>query len=247
MTTYPALHDNIQQIQTTIAEACVRSDRKPDEVTLVAVSKNHPASAVTKAYELGIRHFGENRVEEAQQKIPQVTSILAQSNQPPPEWHMIGHVQSRKSKAVISLFNAIHSVDSVKLARRLSSLACQVDTTQPILLQFNVSGEASKYGFSAHNWRQSDAVKSALWHEIEQICEMPNLYLQGLMTMAPYLPNPEATRPYFAQLRQLRDALRADFDLTLSTLSMGMTNDYAIAIEEGATLIRIGTALFGEP
>ena len=159
---------------------------------------------------------------------------------------MVGHVQSRKAAAIPPLFDYLHSLDSLKLARRLGRFASEQGHTLPVLAQCNVSGEANKSGFFAHDWRENDATFCHLQTSLREIASISGLELRGLMTMAPILATPAASRPYFASLAALRVATQDSLPLPLSTLSMGMTNDYEIAIEEGATLVRIGRALFGE-
>jgi PLP dependent protein len=241
MTTSTVIADNIKRVQDQIADACARAKRDPAEVTLVAVSKRKPVSAIQAALAAGVQHFGENRVEEASEKIPQV-----RADAPQPIWHMVGHIQSRKAKQVVPLFNVVQSVDSLKLAKKLSSLAQEQHLLLDALLEVNTSGEAEKYGFAAHNWQADAEVRATLWDEMREVLALPNLNVRGLMTMAPFYEDMQATRPTFVGLAELRAALYADFSADLPELSMGMTNDYPVAIEEGATLIRIGRAIFGE-
>jgi hypothetical protein len=213
---------NIEQVRERIASACQRVGRSPDEVTMVAVTKMVEPSAIATAFELGIRHFGENRVQEAEGKIGQLSGL-----EPRPSWHMVGHLQTNKAKVAVEIFDIIHSVDSIRLAKVLSRRARK---TLPILLEVNVSGEASKSGFPLAE------VEPAL----EAISRLPGLEIRGLMTIAPMVADAEQVRPIFQQLRSLRDSLG------LEQLSMGMTDDFEVAIEEGATLVRIGRAIFGE-
>ncbi|MBZ0294435.1 MAG: YggS family pyridoxal phosphate-dependent enzyme [Anaerolineae bacterium] len=234
--------ENIEQVRETIATACARVQRDPAAVQLVAVSKTHPAEAVLEAVAAGVQHFGENRVEEAKEKIPQANEQAGI----PLTWHMIGHIQSRKAKDVLALFQMVHSVDSLKLAERLSRLLVEQDQTLDVLLEVNVSGEESKSGFQAADWSQNEAVRQALWQEIEQVLALPGVHPRGLMTMAPIVEDMEQARPVFANLAALRDALAESFEYPFSHLSMGMTDDYPVAIEEGATIIRVGRAIFGE-
>jgi len=234
--------DNILQVRHNIADACARTNRNPADVTLIAVSKTHPAEIILEAVAAGVQHFGENRVEEAQIKIP---AVNAQSPVPL-TWHMIGHIQSRKAKDVLPLFDRVHSLDSLKLAGKFSSLALEGDKKLDVLLEVNVSGEESKDGFQASDWTASQGVRAALWDEIGQILKLPGLTVRGLMTMAPIAPDAEQVRPVFASLAALRAALAETFRIELSDLSMGMTDDYPVAIEEGATLVRVGRAIFGE-
>jgi pyridoxal phosphate enzyme (YggS family) len=239
-----ALADNLHRVQERIAGAARRVGRDPFEVTLVAVAKTHPPETILAAYELGVRHFGENRVEEAAGKIPLVHSAF--SLQPSAlAWHMIGHVQSRKAADVASLFEWVHSIDGLKLAGRLSRFAAERGKTLRALLELNLSGEASKYGLRA-TAGQIDS-EPELLAEIESILALPYLKVEGLMTLAPIVAEPEQARPVFRALRRLRDRLAARFPQSAwPHLSMGMTDDFEVAIEEGATLVRIGRAIFGE-
>jgi pyridoxal phosphate enzyme (YggS family) len=247
--TTPTLAERLTAVRAEIAAACVRAGRPADAVTLIAVSKTHPAATLLDAIACGQTHFGENRIEEATDKIDAVNATLAaaSSAHPPLTWHMIGHVQSRKARDVIARFDCIHSLDSVKLAERYSRFAMELERPVTVLLEINISGEASKSGFSAAHW-QTD--RSALWEAIGHIIALPGLRIGGLMTIAPVVAEPEQARPIFAGLRQLRDALAADFSpdspgIGWESLSMGMSDDFGVAIEEGATLVRIGRAIFG--
>lgn len=236
------IHQRVQAVRAEIATACQRAGRSPDEVTLVAISKQHSPAAVVAAIEAGVRHLGENRVEEALGKIKDVAALTAT----PVQWHMVGRVQERKARHVVSGFAMLHSLDSVRLAQRLDHYLTLRGDTLDVLLEVNVSGEDSKAGWSALNWAQNAAQRRALWDDVAVIAALPGLRIRGLMTMAPIVSDPEETRPVFARLRALRDALAADFPATTwDDLSMGMTDDYPVAIEEGATLVRIGRAVFG--
>lgn len=237
-----AIAHNIQQVQAHMAEACQRAGRSVADVTLVAVSKFQPTEAVLAAFEAGVVHFGENRAEDAVEKIAQV----AQQASKPITWHMIGHVQSRKAKLIYPAFSLVHSVDSLKLAQKLAQYAQETGQTARILLEVNISGESSKEGLPAYDWQRNLSVQQELWRSVESILSVPNVRVEGLMTMAPYEAQPEATRPVFRSLVALRERLAHDFGQPFSTLSMGMTNDYPVAIEEGATLVRVGRAIFGE-
>jgi pyridoxal phosphate enzyme (YggS family) len=212
---------NIREVQRRIARACERSHRSPGEITLVVVTKEVGISAIRAAFDCGLRDFGENRVQEAEEKIGQLSDLKLDVT-----WHMVGHLQSNKAKTAVELFDIIHSVDSVRLAEILSRRA---EKTLPVLLQVNVSGEATKSGFAVNE------VGAA----VEEIRQLPNLRLVGLMTIAPLVAETEEVRPVFRKLRELRDSLR------LEHLSMGMTDDFEVAIEEGATMLRIGRAIFG--
>lgn len=218
----PTLEERLKQVQEHLARAAGRAGRTPEEIRLVAVTKGVDVAIIREAHALGLRHFGESRVQEAVPKLAAFSHL-----EPPPTWHFVGHLQSNKAKTAVSLFDIIHSVDSVKLAQILSQHAERV---QPILLEVNVSGEATKYGFSPE-----EVIKAAL-----EIGHLPRLELRGLMTIAPLVENQEEARSYFRRLRELRDTLG------LQELSMGMSDDFAVAVEEGATMVRIGRALFGE-
>lgn len=227
-----SLRENIARVHERIDEAKRRAGRT-DAVTLVAVSKTHDADRVAAAYCNGLRVFGENRVEEAGPKAAEVAALVAPA--PSPQWHMIGHLQSRKAADVLPWAALVHSVDSPKLASRLSR-AAPPGHPLAVLLEVNVSGEASKDGFAP----------GALAAAVETIVELPGLRIEGLMTMAPLVEDPEETRPVFRQLRQLRDEMARRFPAaSWRHLSMGMSDDFEIAIEEGATLVRIGRAIFG--
>ncbi|MDX2159759.1 MAG: YggS family pyridoxal phosphate-dependent enzyme [bacterium] len=235
--------ENIAQVQVRIAAACATSGRDPSGVTLIAVSKTHPAEAVLEAAAAGVQHFGENRVEESSMKIPAV----AAQGQSALTWHMIGHLQSRKAKDAAPLFGVIHSVDTPKLAGRLDA-ALQALERPPldVLLEINVSGEASKAGIAAHGWEQDRAILMQVVADVRTITGLAQMRVCGLMTMAPIVTAMEETRPVFASLRRLRDALEQATGHPLPALSMGMTDDYPVAIEEGATFVRVGRAIFGE-
>jgi len=231
------LSDRIAAVQARIAAAARRGGRKSDAVTLVAVSKMHSPAEVTAAYAAGLHVFGENRVEEAAPKVEADARLVAPA--PPPAWHMIGHLQSRKAEDVLPWASMVHSVDSLKLAQRLSrsANADQARPRLPILLEVNVSGEASKYGF------QPEELTGA----VEAVAALPGLALHGLMTMAPIMVDSEEVRPVFAALRALRDELARRYPtLDWRHLSRGMTDDFEVAIEEGATIVRVGRAIFGE-
>jgi hypothetical protein len=239
--TYVDIAQNICHVQDEIAAACARANRNPEEITLIAVSKTNPPEAVLAVLEAGLRHFGENRVEEAERKI---LAVNAQS-QIKPTWHMIGHIQSRKAKAIVPLFDVVQSIDRLKIAQKLSELAQEANQILPVLIEVNISGETAKYGFELSNWQSDTEEKTLFWQAMETMLALPNLEIRGLMTMAPFYDEIERTRPVFAELATLREALCADFSIDLPDLSMGMTNDYTIAIEEGATIVRIGRAIFG--
>ncbi|MBM3157314.1 MAG: YggS family pyridoxal phosphate-dependent enzyme [Chloroflexi bacterium] len=216
------IEQNFQKIQHRIKKACEKTGRSPAEVTLVAVSKTVDADVIEAAFNAGLRHFGESRVQEAASKIEQLQSL-----KPDIVWHMVGHLQTNKAKTAASIFDIIHSVDSLKLAEALNN--CSRKKLR-VLVQVNVADEATKGGFA----------QSEVNEAVKQIGRLSNLEIEGLMTIAPLVSDTEEVRPVFRQLRQMRDALG------LSHLSMGMTDDFEVAIEEGATLVRIGRAIFGE-
>jgi pyridoxal phosphate enzyme (YggS family) len=233
---------NLAQVRERIAAAARRAGRTPKEVTLVAVTKTHPAQMVEAAYQVGLRDFGENRVEEARAKIPAVRERTSLSEGP--RWHMIGHLQRRKARLAVALFDIIHAVDSLRLAQRISRVAGESGKVMPVLLEVNVSGEASKYGFNL-SVTAGQGAKAAFITDVEQILALPHLRPCGLMTMAPIVTDPEQARPVFRVLRSLRDDLCRRFpEADWHELSMGMTDDYEVAIEEGATMVRVGRAIF---
>lgn len=229
---------NVTRVEERIAAACARAGRTRGEVTLVAVTKLRAAEEVLAAYRCGLRHFGENRVEEAEVKLPRLAS---QWDGTPPTWHLIGHLQSRKARDAVLLFDTVHSVDSLRLATRLDRFAAEEGRSLPVLLEVNVSGEETKFGWTVTN----AAEQNAFVDEVRGLAALAHLEVRGLMTMAPLVADAEQARPVFRALRALRDRLRAEAPFSAwPDLSMGMTNDYAVAIEEGATLVRIGRALF---
>ena len=231
---------NIHFVQQNIQAACQKVGRSPAEVKLVAVSKTRPIAELRAAVAAGIEHLGENRVEEALEKQANLPDLMV-------NWHMIGHVQSRKAKDVINQFAYIHSLDSLKLAHRYHNFFDITSVPAQILLEINIAGEASKAGLLADSWQTSPTQQTTLWKFVEELTKLPNLQIAGLMTMAPYIADESILRPIFASLRELRAALMKRFPIyTWPELSMGMTNDYPLAIEEGATIVRIGRAIFGE-
>ncbi|HZD55099.1 MAG TPA: YggS family pyridoxal phosphate-dependent enzyme [Anaerolineales bacterium] len=231
------IEHNFQQVMERIAAAARSAGRDSEDVRLVVVTKAHPLEVAEAAVEIGARRLGENYIEEATPK------INALAGRPEVEWHMIGHIQSRKAQAVVESFDYVHSLDSLKLARRLDRFAGENERLLPVLLELNVSGEESKFGWPA--W--DDEKAAALLPEIEQIQELDHIRIQGLMTMAPFLPDPEQTRPYFRRLRQIQASLARHFpDTNWGELSMGMSADFEVAVQEGATIVRIGTAILGE-
>ncbi len=224
------LADILTSINATIADACRKAGRRAEDVEIIAVTKTHGPEVVREAWEAGLGIVGENKVQEAAWKQP-----LAVSG---PDWHLIGHLQKNKVRPALALFSTFHSVDSLALIDRIQTIADDLGARPNILLEVNMSGERSKDGM------RPDDVPAA----VERALACPNVTLQGFMTMAPFTPvdKIEETRPVFAGLRELRDAMEEEFGITLPRLSMGMTNDYRIAVEEGATWIRLGTVLFGE-
>lgn len=224
------IRENLKAVQTEIQAACNRAGRDPSQVTLIAVSKTKPVSAIQEAYDAGVRDFGENKVQELMDKQPQLPADI--------RWHMIGHLQRNKVKYIIGKVALIHSVDSLRLAEEISRESRNKGVETDILIEVNVSGEESKYGISPME-------ASAL---IEKIAILPCIHVKGLMTIAPYTEFPEKNRPYFDELAQLSvDITEKNIDnVSMNVLSMGMTGDYSIALEEGATYIRVGTGIFGE-
>ena len=213
---------NLASVRQRIDAACRRAGHSIEDVTLVGVSKGVSAQSVAEACAAGLTDVGENRVQEAAAKIPAVTALLAHR----PTWHLIGHLQTNKAKTATRLFDILHSVDSLRLAQALSR---RTNERLPVLLEVNVAQDAAKFGFAP------EEVTSAL----AAIAALPNLDVRGLMTIAPLTDDPETSRPFFRRLRELRDTLG------LADLSMGMTGDFEVAIEEGATMIRVGRAIFG--
>ena len=226
------LSDNIKNIYRRMSHAAMKAGREPEEVKLIAVTKTVDAETIIRAVEIGLRDFGENRVQEAEQKISDIGSVISHSRV---VWHLIGHLQKNKARAAVRLFDLIHSVDSAELAAELNKQAERIGKIQDILVQVNLSGEESKHGVA------EDQVMPLL----AMITELKHLRPRGMMTIPPYFDDPEKVRPYFRRLRELREeAGRNGF--TLSELSMGMSNDFETAILEGATIVRIGTSIFGE-
>lgn len=223
------INKNLIDIKNKI-EAALKNSTSKEEVSLIAVSKTKPVSMLEKAYEAGIRDFGENKVQEILEKYPVLPKDI--------RWHMIGHLQRNKVKYIIDKVSLIHSVDSLRLAEEISKEAVKHDLTMPILIEVNIAAEESKYGFAP------DQVLPAVY----QISTLKNIEIKGLMTVAPFVENPEENRKYFKQIRELSvDILKENIDnVCMDILSMGMTGDYEVAIEEGANMVRIGTGIFGE-
>ncbi len=213
---------NIQEIKQRIASAAKRAGRSPDEITIIAVTKVVEPRDIRIAVEAGVRHVGENRVQDAKTKTECLSAL-----EPRPTWHMVGRLQTNKVKTAVEIFDIIHSIDSARLAESVSKRAQNIF---PVLLQVNISVEGTKSGFSM----------TELPKAVEEVAGLPNLEVKGLMTIAPFIKDPEEVRPIFRRLRQLRDSLG------LEHLSMGMSDDFEIAVEEGATLVRIGRAIFKE-
>ncbi len=224
------LQDNLKEVQNNIEQAAKKAGRNPDDITLIAVSKTKPVEMIKEIYDCGIREFGENKVQEIQLKSELLPDDI--------NWHMIGHLQRNKVKAVIDKACLIHSVDSQRLAEQISSEAVKKNITVSILLEVNIANEESKFGFAPGE------VEAAL----VSIASLPGIFVRGLMTSAPFVDNPEDNRGYFRELKHLCVDLKAkNIDNTsMDFLSMGMTNDYLVAVEEGATHVRVGTAIFGE-
>jgi len=221
------LDANLKAIQNGIAAACARTGRDPASVALLAVSKSQSPDAVRAVAELGLNLFGENKVQEAKAKIPLCPGNL--------RWHMIGHLQTNKCGDAVRFFEMIQSVESVELAAEINKRAGQAAKTMPILLEVNIAGEASKFGYPPDR----------LLKELKQINALKRIEIQGLMTIPPWTPEPEKVRPIFRQLRELKERGEQLLGAPLPHLSMGMSGDFGVAIEEGATIVRIGTALFG--
>ncbi len=230
------MRENLERIRERVERAASRCRRAADEIAIVAVSKTFPAEAILAAYSLGLRHFGENRVQEFESKRAGLGEIDA-------DWHLIGHLQSNKARRAVELFGAIDSVDSLALATKLNMICAEVaaEASQllPVLIEVRLAPEDSKNGVTPEE----------LPGVIEEMLSLPLLELRGLMAIPPYFDDVERVRPYFRRLRELRDAMREEFvagdSRLLRELSMGMSHDFEIAIEEGATQIRVGTALFG--
>jgi len=219
---------NLNRVRDEIAQAAKVSGRNVTDVELVAVTKTHPAEIVREAIGAGQVVFGESKVQEARAKIPLLPSHL--------RWHFIGHLQKNKIRHALPLFEMIHSVDSLGLAQAIDCIAQENGLHPRILLEVNVAGEGSKFGFKATTLRA----------KLESLLLLSRLSIEGLMCIPPLAEEPEASRRYFVELRELRDAIEKEFQVKLPQLSMGMTNDYSVAVEEGATLVRVGTAIFGE-
>lgn len=238
----------LEALYQRIERAAQRSGRRAEEITLVAVSKTHPLQAVIEAHQAGLRHFGENRTAEGRAKAAGLAEWLAQQGGETPTWHLIGHLQSRQVDEALGVYGMIHSVDSLKLAERIQRLA-ERDNQPPVqvLLQCNVSGEESKSGFDLAQWQRDKAQLKAFLEAVAPMGHLNKIIIRGLMTMAPWYDDPAAARPTFQSLAALREILRQEMpQFDWAHLSMGMTDDFEVAIEEGATIIRVGRAIFGE-
>jgi PLP dependent protein len=229
-----SVKENIARVQERVAAACLRAGRKAEEITLLAVSKTFPPEQIREAYDAGLRVFGENRVQEFSGKLSALRDL------PGAEWHMIGHLQTNKAVAAAELFSHIDSVDSVRLAHKLNSAALDLGRRIPALIEVNIGAEAAKSGLTPGSEELQDLLNAAP--------DLPFLDFRGLMTVPPYSDEPEQSRPYFSKMRELFNHIagRRLPEIQMKTLSMGMSHDYEIAIQEGATCIRIGTAIFGE-
>ena len=224
------IQNNLRTVEENISAACKRSGRERDDVTLIAVSKTKPVEMLREAYDLGCRDFGENKVQELVDKYDKMPEDV--------RWHMIGHLQRNKVKYIVDKVYMIHSVDSLRLAEEISKEAVKKNVTVSILVEVNVAGEESKFGITAEE-------AATL---VENIAQLPNIVVKGLMTIAPYVEDSEENRLYFAKLKQIYvDIIHKNIDnVFMEELSMGMTGDYEVAIEEGATYVRVGTGIFGE-
>jgi pyridoxal phosphate enzyme (YggS family) len=219
---------NLEHVCGQIADAAAKAGRLIDDIELVAITKTHPAETVREAVEAGHRLFGESRVQEARAKIPELPSNL--------RWQFVGHLQKNKIRHALHLFELFHGVDSLGLAQEISRIATEEGVQPRVLLEINVAEEGSKFGFKIETVRT----------EMESLLELPRLSIEGLMCIPPLADEAEASQKYFVKLRELRDSLEQEFNVKLPHLSMGMTNDFPVAVREGATLVRVGTAIFGD-
>jgi pyridoxal phosphate enzyme (YggS family) len=220
--------DNLERVREQIAQAAAKAGRDVKDVELVAIAKTHPAEKVREAVEAGQTLFGENRVQEARAKISELSSNI--------RWHFVGHLQKNKVRQALPLFEMIHSVDSLALAQDINRIAEEEGLYPRVLLEVNVAGEGSKFGFAPDDLRE----------QMEALLALPRLSIEGLMCIPPLVVESEDSRKFFVQVRELRDSLEKEFNMKLPQLSMGMTQDFPIGIQEGATLVRVGTAIFGE-
>src|SRR5438132_10870755 len=220
--------ENLERVRERIMQAAVKAGRSTSDIELVAITNTHPAEKVREALGTGQTLFGESRVQEARAKIPELPSNL--------RWHFVGHLQKNKIRHALPLFELFHSIDSLALAQEMNRIAADEGMHPRVLLEVNVAGEGSKFGFSPDKLRK----------QMEELLALQRLSILGLMTIPPLADEAEASRKYFVQLRELRERLQTEFHVDLPQLSMGMTQDFPIAVEEGATLVRVGTAIFGE-
>jgi pyridoxal phosphate enzyme (YggS family) len=220
--------DNLERVREQIAQAAAKAGRDVKDIELVAIAKTHPAEKVREAVEAGQTLFGESRVQEARAKISEVSSNI--------RWHFVGHLQKNKVRQALPLFEMIHSVDSLALAQDINRIAEEEGLYPRVLLEVNVAGEGSKFGFAPDDLRE----------QMEALLALPRLSIEGLMCIPPLAVEEEDSRKFFVQVRELRDSLEKEFNMKLPQLSMGMTQDFPIGIQEGATLVRVGTAIFGE-
>src|SRR6266481_429984 len=220
--------ENLEHVRAQIADAAEKKGRSSDDIELVAISKTHDAEKVHEAYEAGQILFGESRVQEARGKIPELPSAI--------RWHFVGHLQKNKIRHALPLFEMIHSVDSLALAQEMNRIAQEEGLHPCLLLEVNVAGEGSKFGFAPDKLRE----------QMEELLALARLSIEGLMCIPPLAVESEDSRKFFVQVRELRDSLEKEFNVKLPQLSMGMTQDFPIGIDEGATLVRVGTAIFGE-
>ncbi len=224
------MRERFERIRERIAEACLRVGRSPEEVKLLGASKAQPPEKIREAVSCGLRLVGENYVQEAEKKMAQLKDL-------PVEWHLIGYLQKNKAKKACRLFDVVETVDRVEIAKRLSKEAESLGRVLPVFVQVNIGREESKHGVSPEG----------LFALVEEVLGLSGLKLKGLMCIPPFLPDPEEIRPYFSQMRRLFEKVKEEFGLSeFSELSMGMSHDFEVAVEEGATIVRIGTALFGE-
>src|SRR5262249_19762070 len=223
-----SIAENLERVRKQIAQAAAKAGRDVKHVELVAITKTHPPESVREAVEGGQILFGESRVQEARAKIPELPSNC--------RWHFVGHLQKNKIRHALSLFEMFHGIDSLELARDIDRIAEENGAHPNVLLQVNVAAEGSKFGFAP----------AALRKQMEALLALPRLSIEGLMCIPPVAVKSEDSRKFFVQVRELRDSLEREFNMKLPQLSMGMTNDYSVAVEEGATLVRVGTAIFGE-
>src|SRR4029077_17245570 len=223
-----SIAENLVRVRERIAQAAAKSGRSTDDVELVAITKTHPAEKVRQAIEAGQTLFGESRVQEARAKIPELPSNI--------HWHFVGHLQKNKIRHAMPLFELIHGIDSLALAQEMNRIAEEEGVNPRVWSEVNVAGGGNKFGFLPDKLRD----------DMEELLALPRLSIEGLMTIPPLAEEAEASREHFVQLRELRDRLQTDFQVDLAQLSMGMTQDFPIAVEEGATLVRVGTAIFGE-